>query len=126
MLITSIGPEEEYRWKDAVHVGRGNSLWIDDGTAHGLSAWFTKFNGVVPDTRWVEPVADTFGAACEGGDGARRKHEPTAEIAVIDPVDNAAPLGAGGPRAPPRSMISASTTRWSRRGCPSNSSLTRC
>jgi hypothetical protein len=84
VLITSIGPEEEYRWKDAVTSGEEMQLWINDGTAHGLYAWFTKFNGVVPDKRWVEPVADAFGlqAAVEP---VLESMKPTAEIAVIDP-----------------------------------------
>ena len=51
ILITSIGPEEEYRWKDSVTSGAEVQAWIDDGTTQGLLPWFTKFNGVVPDTR---------------------------------------------------------------------------
>jgi hypothetical protein len=84
VLITSIGPEEEYRWKDAVTSGEEIRLWIDNGTAHGLLPWFTKFNGVVPDPRWVQPVADSFAlqAKIEPVFGAMR---PVAEIAVIDP-----------------------------------------
>ncbi|CAN7523866.1 family 10 glycosylhydrolase [Rhizobium leguminosarum] len=84
VLITSIGPEEEYRWKDAVTSGEEMQLWINGGTAHGLYAWFTKFNGVVPDKRWVEPVADAFGlqAAVEP---VLESMKPTAEIAVVDP-----------------------------------------
>lgn len=84
ILITSIGPEEAYRWKDAVTSPEEIQLWINNGTAHGLSAWFTKFNGVVPDRRWVEPVADAFGlqAAIEP---VLAGMKPTAEIAVIDP-----------------------------------------
>ncbi|WP_117194398.1 family 10 glycosylhydrolase [Rhizobium terrae] len=84
VLITSIGPEEEYRWKDAVTSGEEMQLWINNGTTHGLYAWFTKFNGVVPDKRWVEPVAEAFGlqAAVEP---VINNMKPTAEIAVIDP-----------------------------------------
>jgi hypothetical protein len=84
VLITSIGPEEEYRWKDAVTSGEEMQLWINNGTTHGLYAWFTKFNGVVPDKRWVEPVAEAFGlqAAVEP---VISSMQPTAEIAVVDP-----------------------------------------
>jgi hypothetical protein len=84
VLITSIGPEEEYRWKDAVTSAEEIRLWIDNGTAHGLCPWFTKFNGVVPDARWVAPVADSFAlqAKLEPVLGGMR---PVAEIAVIDP-----------------------------------------
>ncbi|WP_293860873.1 family 10 glycosylhydrolase [uncultured Alsobacter sp.] len=85
VLITSIGPEEEYRWKDAVTAPEEIQLWINDGTVHGLSAWFTKFNGVVPDKRWVAPVAEAFSlqAKLEPVVGAMA---PVAEIAVIDPA----------------------------------------
>lgn len=84
MLITSIGPEEEYRWKDAVTSGEEMQLWINDGTAHGLYAWFTKFNGVVPDKRWVEPVADAF-ALQAAVEPVLESMQPAAELAVVDP-----------------------------------------
>ena len=85
VLITSIGPEEQYRWKDSVTTGAEIESWIANGVTHGMLPWFTKFNGVVPDERWVAPVAAGF-----------EKHEklqamletttPTAEIAIIDPT----------------------------------------
>lgn len=84
VLITSIGPEEEYRWKDAVTTPEEMRLWIDNGTAHGLAAWFTKFNGVVPDKRWVEPVAASFGTEAIVEPVLAATH-PVAEIAVVDP-----------------------------------------
>ena len=124
ILITSIGPEEEYRWKDSVTTGPEMQAGSTDGTAHGMLPWFTKFNGVVPDKRWVEPVAEAFGlhADLEPVLGAMT---PTAEIAIIDPAHDAAPLGAGDARARPRPTTSASTRRWSRRSCRSSSSPTR-
>jgi hypothetical protein len=84
VLITSIGPEEEYRWKDAVTSGEEIQLWINAGIAHGLCPWFTKFNGVVPDQRWIQPVADSFAlhATVEPVLGGM---QPVAEIAMIDP-----------------------------------------
>ncbi len=84
VLITSIGLEEEYRWKDSVNTPEEMQLWINDGTAHGLNAWFTKFNGVVPDRRWVEPVSEAFElhALVEP---VLLETQPTAEIAIIDP-----------------------------------------
>ena len=60
ILITSIGPEEAYRWKDSVTTGPEIRAWMDSGTTQGLLPWFTKFNGVVPDARWIEPVAESF------------------------------------------------------------------
>ena len=85
ILITSIGPEEEYRWKDSVTTGAEIQAWMTDGTAQGMLPWFTKFNGVVPDKRWVEPVVDSFRlhADLEPVLGAMT---PTAEIAMLDPA----------------------------------------
>jgi hypothetical protein len=85
VLITSIGPEEEYRWKDAVTSGEEIQLWINDGIAHGLRPWFTKFNGVVPDERWIGPVADSF-ALQALVEPVLSAMTPAAEIAMIDPT----------------------------------------
>ncbi len=85
VLITSIGPEEKYRWKDAVTTGPEIRSWMLDGVVQGMLPWFTKFNGVVPDKRWVGPVVDSFGlhAALEPVLSATR---PAAEIAILDPA----------------------------------------
>lgn len=85
ILITSIGPEEEYRWKDSVTTGPEIQAWMDDGTTQGLLPWFTKFNGVVPDTRWVEPVVDSFGLHADL-EPVLSTMTPTAEIAILDPA----------------------------------------
>ena len=85
ILITSIGPEEEYRWKDSVTTGPEIQAWIDDGTTQGLLPWFTKFNGVVPDTRWIQPVADSFGMHADL-EPVLSTMTPTAEIAILDPA----------------------------------------
>jgi len=85
VLITSIGPEEEYRWKDAVTSPEEIQLWINDGTAHGLCPWFTKFNGVVPDPRWIAPVAESF-ALQATIEPVLKGMSPAAEIAMIDPA----------------------------------------
>lgn len=61
ILITSVGPEDHRnRWKDSVTTGPEIESWITDGAMHGMLPWFTKFNGVVPDERWIAPVADAF------------------------------------------------------------------
>lgn len=85
ILITSIGPEEVYRWKDSVTTGPEMQAWIDNGTTQGLLPWFTKFNGVVPDTRWVQPVADSFGLHAEL-EPVLSTMTPVAEIAILDPA----------------------------------------
>ena len=84
VLITSVGPEEEFRWKDAVTSGEEIQLWINNGTAHGLRPWFTKFNGVVPDPRWVQPVVDAFALQARL-EPVLEGMRPTAEIAMVDP-----------------------------------------
>lgn len=85
VLITSIGPEEKYRWKDAVTTDPEIRSWMLDGVVQGMLPWFTKFNGVVPDKRWVAPVVESFGlhAALEPVLSATR---PAAEIAILDPA----------------------------------------
>ena len=85
ILITSIGPEEAYRWKDSVTTGPEMQAWIDNGTTQGLLPWFTKFNGVVPDTRWVQPVADSFGMHADL-EPVLSTMTPSAEIAILDPA----------------------------------------
>lgn len=85
ILITSIGPEEVHRWKDSVTTGPEMQAWMTDGIAHGLLPWFTKFNGVVPDTRWVAPIADTFHVHAEL-EPVLAATAPTAEIAILDPA----------------------------------------
>ncbi len=85
ILITSIGPEEKYRWKDAVTTGPEIRSWMTDGIVQGLLPWFTKFNGVVADKRWVQPIVDSFAlhAALEPIFAATA---PWAEIAILDPA----------------------------------------
>jgi hypothetical protein len=84
VLITSVGLEDN-RWKDSVQTGDEIQLWVDDGTIQGMSAWYTKFNGVIPDTRWIDPMVASFSrhAELEPVFAATR---PTAEIGVIDPA----------------------------------------
>lgn len=85
ILITSIGPEEVHRWKDSVTTGPEMQAWIDSGTTQGLLPWFTKFNGVVPDTRWVQPVADSFLMHADL-EPVLSAMTPVAEIAILDPA----------------------------------------
>lgn len=82
-LISSVGPEQRHRWKDAVAPPAEVLTWIADGFVHGINPWMTKFNARVPDRRWVDPVVGLF-----------RLHarlepelaglEPAADVAVLD------------------------------------------
>jgi hypothetical protein len=85
VLITSIGPEEVHRWKDSVTTGPEMQAWIDSGTTQGLLPWFTKFNGVVPDTRWVQPVVDSFLLHADL-EPVLSTMSPVAEVAILDPA----------------------------------------
>ncbi|MGV8988517.1 MAG: alpha-amylase family protein [Cypionkella sp.] len=84
VLITSVGPEEPvHRWKDSVTTGPEITSWIADGAAHGMLPWFTKFNGVIPDPRWIAPVADGFDLHAKL-EPALETTEPACEIAILD------------------------------------------
>lgn len=83
ILITSIGPEEEYRWKDSVTSSAEIQAWICNGAIHGMRPWFTKFNGVVPDDRWVKPVTDAY-ALHKQLEPILSSMKPVADIAIID------------------------------------------
>lgn len=85
VLITSIGPEEVYRWKDSVTLGPEIEAWTNSGTVHGMLPWFTKFNGVVPDQRWVQPIIDSFHLQ-EKLEPLVLSTQPDAEIAILDPT----------------------------------------
>lgn len=84
VLITSVGPEEPvHRWKDSVTTGPEITTWIADGAAHGMLPWFTKFNGVIPDARWITPVADGFDLHARL-EPALDATQPACEIAILD------------------------------------------
>lgn len=84
VLITSVGPEEPvHRWKDSVTTGPEIATWIADGAAHGMLPWFTKFNGVIPDPRWIDPVAEGFGLHARI-EPALTATQPACEIAILD------------------------------------------
>ena len=83
-LITSTSVEEKWRWKDSVQSAEEIRMWMIDGLAHGLRPWFTKFNGKIPDGRWIEPIAETFRLHARLEPDLKLLR-PTAEIAMLDP-----------------------------------------
>ncbi|MGW7685519.1 alpha-amylase family protein [Kribbella sp. NPDC054772] len=84
-LITSVGPEHKYRWKDSVAPGEETKTWIVDGFAHGALPWFTKFNASVPDERWVQPVVEAFNLHATV-EPVLEKLRISAEVALLDPT----------------------------------------
>ena len=85
VLLTSVGPEEEHRWKDAVTTGAEIQSWLTDGAMQGLRPWFTKFNGTISDDRWVDPVVESFNLHAHL-EPVLETMAPTAEIAILDPA----------------------------------------
>jgi hypothetical protein len=85
VLIASMGPGEAYRWKDSVTTGIETQSWLADGIVQGMRPWFTKFNGVIRDTRWIDPMAEIFGIHADI-EPVLAATTPTAEIAIIDPA----------------------------------------
>lgn len=58
--ITSVGPEDKFRWKDAVQSGDEIRIWMADGIAQDFRPTFTKFNAKPFDKRWFPVVNDFF------------------------------------------------------------------
>lgn len=86
-LISSVGPENStHRWKDSVTTGAEIQTWIVDGFAQGAFPWFTKFNGTIPDDRWIEPVAEAF-ALHATVEPVLSRLQITADVAVLDPTN---------------------------------------
>ena len=58
--ITSVGLEDEFRWKDSVQNGDEIRLWMADGVAQGLRPWFVKFNAKPIDKRWLPVIEQMY------------------------------------------------------------------
>ena len=83
-MVTSVEVEERHRWKDSVQTAAELRLWIANGAAHGLRPWYTKFNAVVRDRRWVAPIVESFLAHAEA-EPSLAGLTTKAEIALLDP-----------------------------------------
>ncbi|WP_371403435.1 family 10 glycosylhydrolase [Kribbella sp. NBC_00662] len=86
-LITSVGPEHKYRWKDSVAPVEETKTWIVDGFVQGALPWFTKFNATIQDPRWVQPVVEAFNLHATVEPVLRDLHI-TAEVALLDAGNN--------------------------------------
>jgi hypothetical protein len=80
--IFSVGPDEVYRWKDAVQNPDETRLWVADGLANGMRPWFTKFGGTINDPRWLRPVEEIY-AWCHGAERYLRNERPLARVAIV-------------------------------------------
>jgi hypothetical protein len=58
--IFSVGPEEEFRWKDSVQSNDELRIWVAEGVANGMKPCFVKFGGYIYDKRWMDTVADLY------------------------------------------------------------------
>jgi Hypothetical glycosyl hydrolase 6/Beta-galactosidase trimerisation domain len=58
--MSSVGIDDEHRWKDSVQNGDEIRMWMTDGIAQGLRPWFIKFNAKPIDRRWLPAVEEVF------------------------------------------------------------------
>ncbi len=58
--ISSVGLDDDHRWKDSVQSGAEIKMWIANGLAQGFRPTFTKFNAKPFDRRWMPVVAEMF------------------------------------------------------------------
>jgi hypothetical protein len=80
--IFSVGLDEAYRWKDAVQTPEETRLWVADGIANGMRPWFTKFGGMINDSRWLKPVEEIY-AWCHGAERYLRNERHLARVAIV-------------------------------------------
>ena len=86
VLITSIGPEEEYRWKDSVTTGAEIQAWIDRRHDAGPAALVHQVQRRRSRTSaGSTPVAESFGLHAQL-EPVLSAMTPTAEIAILDPA----------------------------------------
>jgi len=58
--LTSVGIDDQNRWKDSVQNVEETRLWMLDGIAHNFRPTFTKFNAKPYDRRWFPVVEEVF------------------------------------------------------------------
>lgn len=58
--IFSVGLEGKHRWKDSTQSDAEIRIWVADVIANGMRPWFTKFGGVMHDSRWLNVVEDIY------------------------------------------------------------------
>ncbi len=58
--IFSVGPEEEFRWKDSVQSDAELKVWVAEGVANGMKPCFVKFGAYIYDKRWMDAVAELY------------------------------------------------------------------
>lgn len=80
--IFSVGLEEPYRWKDSVQNEAEIRIWVADGIANGLRPWFTKFSGMIYDSRWLEVVRELY-QWHHSAERYLRNERPLAQVAVV-------------------------------------------
>jgi len=58
--ISSIGNDDNHRWKDSVQSAAEIRLWLLECIANGMRPWAVKFCGTLYDKRWVPPVEEVY------------------------------------------------------------------
>jgi len=80
--ISSIGTDDEHRWKDSVTSPAELRIWLADGVANGLRPWVVKFCGTVYDRRWM-PVVEKFYDWHWRNEKYLRNEENLARVAMV-------------------------------------------
>lgn len=80
--IFSVGLEGRHRWKDSTQSPAEIEVWVADSIANGMRPWFTKFAGVVHDSRWLAPVERVYRWHDRWADYLG-KQTPVADVAVV-------------------------------------------
>ncbi len=91
--ITSVGVEENYRWKDSVQSVDEIRLWLADGVAQNLRPWIVKFNAKPIDKRWLAPVEKFYNWHYRN-QAYLRNEQSLAQTAIVYSQQTAAYYGA--------------------------------
>jgi len=80
--IFSVGPEEEFRWKDSVQSDAELKVWVAEGVANGMKPCFVKFGAYIYDKRWMDAVAEMYEKYYKG-EKYLRNTASLARVAVV-------------------------------------------
>ena len=96
--LFSVGLEEPYRWKDSVQSDAEIRIWVLDGIANGMRPWFSKFSGVLHDSRWLKVVEEIYDWSYKW-EHYLRHESPIARVALVYSQQTAHYYGGSGATA---------------------------